>query len=459
MTQSTLHALSSVDGRYANRLVALASTWSEFALMKHRLRVEVAYLLFLSSNHWIPHYSKKHQQHLESLVDNFDDDAAAQIKKIESTIHHDVKAVEYYLRATMAKLSIPGSEWLHIGLTSEDTNSIAYGIAFSHTVRNHLLPAINGLITRICDFSLQTKDTLMLARTHGQPAVPTTVGKEMVVFAKRLADERDRLLQLSIDAKCSGAVGTYAAQHAAFPTMDLLKSAQEFIESFGLHPVFVTTQIVPADSYVLLFDSVRRINTILLSLDQDCWRYCSDGYFILHSNAQEVGSSTMPQKVNPIDFEQSEGNLGLANALLSHFCQKLPVSRLQRDLSDSVVKRQIGMTFGLCLLGYESSLKGLNLISPNTSLLQTELEAHWEIITEGLQTLLRTSGDESAYEKLKKLSRGKQLSKESITQFIDALSVSTDLRNRLSALHPLTYTGISSELVIQTVTAISSTKR
>lgn len=457
MKHSALHALSSVDGRYADRLISLASTWSEFALIQNRLRVEVEYLCFLSKNHWIPSFSKKHQVLLEDVVRNFNESSALEIKKIESTIHHDVKAIEYYLRAYMELKKIPGSEWIHIGLTSEDTNSIAYGIAFSTTLTTHLIPAINGLITRLCDFSLQTKDTVMLARTHGQPAVPTTVGKEVVLFAKRLADERTRLLRVSIDAKCSGAVGTYAAQRAAFPTMDVSKIAQEFINSFGLHPLLLTTQIVPADSYVLVFDSLRRLNTILIALNQDCWRYCSDGYFVLKSNAQDVGSSTMPQKVNPIDFEQSEGNLGIANALLSHFCQKLPISRLQRDLSDSVVKRQFGTAFGHCLLGYESALKGLALISPNTEYLIQDLEDHWEIITEGIQTVLRSSGDATAYEKLKELARGKKLSKKSVQQFIDSLSVPSALKERLHTFSPTAYTGIASELVTLTVSDIRST--
>ncbi|MBP9700073.1 adenylosuccinate lyase [Candidatus Woesebacteria bacterium] len=457
MTTSCLHALSSVDGRYADRLGLLSSTWSEFALIKNRLRVEVDYLCFLSINHFIPTFSSRELKLLEAVVFNFDDTAALEIKKIESQIHHDVKAVEYYLRSYLQLHKIPGSEWIHIGLTSEDTNSIAYGIAFRQTVTDILVPSINALLRTLCDFSVQTKDIVMLARTHGQPAVPTTIGKEVVVFAKRLADEWDRLLQLSIDAKCSGAVGTYAAQLAAFPTMDVIKMMQEFIGTFGLQPVVVTTQIVPADSYVLLFDSLRRINTILISFNQDCWRYCSDGYFVLQSNAQDVGSSTMPQKVNPIDFEQSEGNLGIANALFGHFSSKLPISRLQRDLSDSVVKRQFGTAFGHCLLGYQSTLKGLGILTPNTTLLSSELDDHWEIITEGIQTILRTAGDENAYEKLKALSRGKRVTKESLTAFIDSLSLPTSVKDKLHVLRPETYVGIASSLVTHTVSEIEST--
>lgn len=454
MTTSTLHALSSVDGRYADRLGSLSSIWSEYALIKNRLRVEVDYLLFLSKHHIIPPFTSRQQKLLSDAVKNFDESSALEIKKIESEIHHDVKAVEYYLRAYLKSKKIPGSPWIHIGLTSEDTNSIAYGIAFLQTVSECIVPTLNALIKRLCDFSLQTKDIVMLARTHGQPAVPTTIGKEMVIFAKRLADERGRLLQLSIDAKCSGAVGTYAAQLAAFPTMDVVPLMQEFIESFGLQPIVATTQIVPADSYVLIFDSLRRINTILLSFNQDCWRYCSDGYFILRSNSQEVGSSTMPQKVNPIDFEQSEGNLGIANALLGHFSAKLPVSRLQRDLSDSVVKRQFGTAFAHCVLGYESTLKGISLLTPNTTLLTTELQNHWEIITEGIQTILRNSGDENAYEKLKSVSRGKQVSEETLTAFINALAVPSEVKVMLGALHPSSYVGIASTLVTQTVSQI-----
>lgn len=457
MTTSCLHALSSVDGRYADRLGSLSSIWSEFALIKNRLRVEVEYLLFLSKNQFIPTFSSKQQQLLKDAVGSFDDTAALEIKKIESQIHHDVKAVEYYLRSYLKTHKLPGSEWIHIGLTSEDTNSIAYGIAFRQTITDTLVPQLNALIRTLCDFSLQTKDIVMLARTHGQPAVPTTIGKEMVVFAKRLADERDRLLLLSIDAKCSGAVGTYAAQLAAFPTMDVVTMMQKFIGTFGLHPVVVATQIVPADSYVLLFDTLRRINTILLSFNQDCWRYCSDGYFILGSNTQDVGSSTMPQKVNPIDFEQSEGNLGIANALLGHFSAKLPISRLQRDLSDSVVKRQFGTAFGHCVLAYESTLKGIGLLTPNTDFLTQELGDHWEIITEGIQTILRTCGDENAYEKLKLLSRGKRVTKETITAFIESLSIPKSVKNKLNAISPLAYLGIASDLVTQTVSEIEST--
>jgi adenylosuccinate lyase len=351
------------------------------------------------------------------------------------------------LRHKMENMGVAGGEFIHLGLTSEDTNSLALGLMLKESIDEVIVSQLREVLSQLTTLAVTTKDAVLLARTHGQPAIPTTMGKEIMVFAVRLFEELQLLTSLPIEAKLSGAVGTFAAQTTAFPKADWESLSQRFITQLGLTPATLTTQIVSAEAYSRIFASIARINSILLDLDQDIWRYISDGYFVQQKSKNQVGSSTMPHKVNPIDFENSEGNLGLSNALLNFFIQKLPISRLQRDLSDSTVKRSIGSALGYAYLGYSSLLKGLGKITLEPRRLQEELKAHSEVVTEGFQVLLRAHGEQRGYEKLQAFSQGKKITTKNITEFIDSLDVSQTLKDELRAITPQTYIGLASKLV------------
>lgn len=444
-----LKAVSPIDGRYFQTTFPLNRYFSEYALYKYRIFAEVKYLFFFLKNILKQKIAPDTKNKVLKFVDDFDIDEAVKMKKIEEEIKHDVKAVEYYLQPVLKKLGLERAEYLHFGLTSEDINSIAYGLSLRDALREIMIPEIEKLLNKIEELADLYKEVPMIARTHGQMAVPTTMGKELVVFAVRIKKEVENLKLIEIEAKLTGAVGNYNALVSAFPKIDWVEKGDEFINSLGLSANHFTTQILPADCYVKVFQSLSLINSILIGFDQDMWRYISDDYFKQELNEKQVGSSTMPHKINPIDFENSEGNLGIANALFFHLTSKLPISRLQRDLSDSTVKRNIGSVMAYCLLGYKSCLRGLGKISVNKDLLNNEFSSHWEIITEGIQTILRAAGDANAYEEMRKVSQGKKMNQEAMKKIIESLSVSPEIKKRLMEMRPKTYIGLASKLVIK----------
>jgi adenylosuccinate lyase len=451
----TLTSLSPLDGRYRSQLTDIAALFSEHSLIFHRLHVEIEYILFLADNSVVPQLSVAEKKALRKIVKSFTLGDAQEIKKIEEKTHHDVKAVEYFLRHKLESLSIPIEEYVHLALTSEDTNSLALGLMMKKFQQTVALPQLRTLLEKIAEIADEHAETAMLARTHGQPAVPTTLGKEFLVFAHRLYEEMLVLEKHQFKAKMSGAVGNFNAHHVAFSTHDWPKLGEQFIRSLGLQPAPFSTQIVPAETYTQFFSMLVRINTILIDLNQDMWRYISDGYLIQKNAKGQVGSSTMPHKVNPIDFENSEGNLGLANSLLTFFIQKLPISRLQRDLSDSTVKRSFGSALAYASLGYRSLLKGLHKISAHEKRLHDELDNHWEIVSEGLQVVLRASGDSQGYEKLQTFLQGKHISKEDLQTFIESLDVTATTKKKLLAISPFSYTGLSSKITARGVALVT----
>ncbi|MBW7955402.1 adenylosuccinate lyase [Patescibacteria group bacterium] len=441
-----LTALSPLDGRYHSQLIDLCNLFSEYALIRQRVRVEIAYLLFLAEQGCISPFTKKQQEQLLRILTNFNEADALRIKELEKETKHDVKAVEYFLREKMEKLELPSSALVHLALTSEDVNSLAYSLMVKESVQEVLVPALHTLLSKLSLLAEEHFQTPMLARTHGQAAVPTTVGKEVVVFASRLLDEVKVLRTLPIEAKLTGAVGNFNAHVVAFPEHNWTELSADFVSSFDLVPNLFTTQVLPAESYNRVFAVLQRINGILLDCSQDFWRYISDGVFIQKKEKGQVGSSTMPQKVNPIEFENAEGNLGLANALLIFFVQKLSVSRLQRDLSDSTVKRSIGSAFGYCLLAYNSLAKGLGKISVNQEKLINELDTHWEVLAEAVQVVLRQSGQPDGYEKLKSFSQGKQLTQPEWQRFVESLEIPSSIKKQLHRLTPQNYIGVAPQL-------------
>lgn len=443
----SLKAVSPIDGRYYQITFPLSQYFSEFALYKYRIYVEVKYLLFFLKKILKRKISSTIENNILKFISNFDLVEAQKIKTLEEETKHDVKAVEYYLNPIVTKLGLDAAEYLHFGLTSEDVNFIAYGLSLRATLKDVLLPEIEKLIGKIEQLAYINKKTTMLARTHGQMAIPTTMGKELIVFAVRLKKELNNLKQIKIEAKLTGAVGNYNALHTAFPRINWIAAGDKFVDSLGLSANHFTTQIMPYDNYIKIFQSFSLINSILISFDQDMWRYISDDYFKQQFEEKQVGSSTMPHKVNPIDFENSEGNLGIANALLGHFIVKLPINRLQRDLTDSTIRRNFGSALAYCLLGYRSCQTGLGKVTVNLDLLDQQLSQHWEVITEGIQTILRTSGNSHAYEDLRKISQGKQLCQTEMTAFINTLLVDSETKKKLAKLTPYSYVGLASQLV------------
>lgn len=446
----SLTALCPLDGRYHNDVAALEAYFSEAALFRYRVRVEVEYLLFLTRARdidFIPKLDPQAAAALRNLYRSFSADDAAAIAAWDRKVNHDVKAVEYWLRERLATLGLSAwNEAIHFALTSEDVNNLAYALMVREARDMALLPVIGEINGALRNLALAEAETAMLARTHGQPATPTTFGKEMAVFGARLQHAQQQLTNIKLTAKLNGATGTFAAHVAALPQVDWMAFSRALIRFLELEPVLLTTQIEPHDTLAELCDAFRRLNTILIDLSQDIWRYISDGYLVQIPRAGEVGSSTMPHKVNPIDFENAEGNLGLANALLEHFSRKLPVSRLQRDLTDSTVLRNLGVAFGYSLLGYRRIIKGLGKIAVDRDRLLDDLRAHPEVLAEAVQTILRRAGFAEPYEALKTLSRGRPLTIATLQAFIDDLEVAPSVKDELRALAPETYTGLASRL-------------
>ena len=442
MDLTPLTAISPIDGRYRHQLQALDNYFSEFALMKFRVKVEVEYLLFLASKkiYDLPTVSRKN---LQKISNDFSIEDALAIKEIEKTTKHDVKAVEYFLKNKLGKSEENIKEWIHFGLTSQDINNTAIPLLWKAAIEHEYLPAVLNLHHALSFLAGQWKNTPMLARTHGQPASPTNLGKEIMVFVERLDNQVQLFSYIPFTAKFGGATGNFNAHYIAFPKIDWIKYANEFVEKYlGLQRQQYTTQIEHYDILSAHFDNIKRINTILIDLCRDIWTYISMDYFKQKITKEEVGSSAMPHKVNPIDFENAEGNLGIANALLEHFSAKLPISRLQRDLTDSTVLRNIGVPIAHTILAINSIHKGLEKLLLNSKKIEDDLEDNWAVISEAIQTILRREKYPNPYEALKALTRNNEtISKQSIHAFIASLKISPALKKELKAITPLNYTG------------------
>ncbi|HEY3310665.1 MAG TPA: adenylosuccinate lyase [Anaerolineales bacterium] len=448
MSENPLHAVSAVDGRYASATKPLGDYFSEFAFLRDRVRVELDYLPALSRTGLMGPLDEAETRLLEEISANFGDEEASAIQAFERQTRHDVKAIEYFLREKLPSRLLP---WLHFGLTSEDVNNIAQALELRDSREAALLPALDALLKALQDFAIRYRGLPMLARTHGQPAVPTTLGKEFAVYLARLKDARRLVASHRFEAKLTGAVGNFNALQAAAPQVDWPAFACAFIQKYDLEPNLITNQILPYDNWVRYFDSLRLANSILIDFAQDIWRYISDGYLKQAVLEGEVGSSTMPQKVNPIDFENSEGNLGIANALFTHYAQKLTISRLQRDLSDSTVRRTFGTALGHTLLAWGALLRGLSRVAADEEKLKAELAAHWEVVSEGAQTILRAAGRSDAYESLKAATRGRVLTGMDYKVWVQSLDVNEETRSRLKSLSPEAYLGLALQLVDQAV--------
>jgi len=451
MNTHALTALSPLDGRYAGKLKGLRSLASEAGLIRHRVRVEVAWFQALASNPAftaLPELAHEDRAFLDRLVEAFGADEAAAIKAIEKTTNHDVKAVEYWLKEQLAvRESLrPYTEFIHFACTSEDINNLAWALIVRRALVEELDPLLAQIDHRLAGMAKDTAEMPMLSRTHGQTASPTTLGKELANVVFRLRRQRRGLDQVEITGKINGAVGNFNAHMAACPDVDWPALARDFVEDLGLVWNPYTTQIEPHDMIAEAAHALMRINTVLLDFARDTWGYVSLGYFRQKLIEGEVGSSTMPHKVNPIDFENGEGNLGLANALLDHLAGKLPVSRFQRDLTDSTVQRSLGSAFGYCSLAWQSILKGLDRIAPNEERLVEDLERAWEVLAEAVQTVMRLHGVPEPYEKLKALTRGRGIDRERIREFITGLDVPGPDRDRLLALTPSTYIGNAAQM-------------
>ncbi len=439
--------ISPLDGRYASKVAPLHEIFSEYGLVKRRFAVEVAWFEELSAEPGIPELpalTDSEKSFLDGLVENFSLADAKRVKEIESVTNHDVKAVEYALKEKFAGTSLAGrSEFIHFACTSEDINNLSHALQVRDGLAV-LLAAQGTLIDELATFARGAADVAMLARTHGQPASPTTLGKELAVFVRRLRETHASLAAVSLPGKLNGAVGNYNAHAVAYPDVDWPALARRVIEGrFGLRQNPLTTQIESHDGLAEAFDALARWNTVLLSLDRDFWFYISLGYIGQKAVKGEVGSSTMPHKINPIDFENSEGNLGLSNALLGHLARKLPVSRLQRDLTDSTVLRNVGTAFGYALLAVASTRKGLGKAQVNRDKIQADLDANWEVLAEPIQTVMRKAGMANPYERLKELTRGQAVTRETIRAFIEGLELPFDDKARLLALTPASYIGLA----------------
>ena len=452
MDLTALTALTPLDGRYRRTGDKLAPYFSEFGLIKYRVRVEIEWLKALADEPAIaevPAFSEATLAELDAVAANFSLADAQAVKDHEKTTNHDVKAVEYFLKDKLAGNAeiTRVSEFIHFACTSEDINNLSHALMLRDARREVLLPAIHRLEARLSELAVDLADLPMLARTHGQPASPTTLGKEMANVVYRLRRGIDRFADVACLGKINGAVGNYNAHLSAYPDFDWESFAWRFVESLGLGFNPYTIQIEPHDYMAELYDACARINTVLIDLDRDVWGYVSLGYFKQKVKEGEVGSSTMPHKVNPIDFENSEGNLGLANALLRHLSEKLPISRWQRDLTDSTVLRNMGVALGYALLGYESLLRGLDKLEANPARLAEDLDHNWEVLAEPIQTVMRRYGLEKPYEQLKKLTRGQDgITQASLARFILDLAIPDDAKQRLLAMTPASYIGKGAEL-------------
>ncbi|MCF7846329.1 MAG: adenylosuccinate lyase [Candidatus Peribacteraceae bacterium] len=446
-----LLALSPLDGRYAKKVAALRPYFSEFALMKYRVVVELKYLEALGAEAKILEvrkFSTTEQKLIEKIILNFSEKDASEIKKIEATTNHDVKAVEYFLQKKLAKTSLKNRiAFLHFALTSEDVNNLATALMLREAGKYEILPELKKLHAEILRRAKSWKNLAMLSRTHGQPATPTTLGKEFFVLAERLKRKISQLNRQEVLGKLNGATGTFAAHQIAFPSVNWENFSRKFVKYLGLTPNLATTQIESHDWIAEVCDEFRGVNNILTDLARDVWGYISLNYFKLKKKEGEVGSSTMPHKVNPIDFENAEGNFGVANALLDFLSNKLPISRMQRDLTDSTVLRNLGVAFGHSFLGWQSLQTGMAKLEVNRLKITEDLKANPEVLAEAIQTVLRKNGDTAAYEKLKKLTRGEKLSVEKIRAFVDCLKIPDQDKKRLLALTPEKYTGIAAKLV------------
>jgi len=451
MHHDALTALSPLDGRYASKVDALRPIFSEYGLMRRRVAVEIAWLTALSDEPAIvelPPFPEAARATLQKIADDFSVEDAAAIKAIEKTTNHDVKAVEYFIKQCIGDDAAlkQAREFVHFACTSEDINNLAYALMLRDARDAVLLPALDKTVARLRELAHANADLAMLSRTHGQTASPTTLGKELANVVARLERQRAGLAAIEIPGKINGAVGNFNAHAIAYPESDWRAFSRRFVESLGLQWNEFTTQIEPHDGVAEICDAQRRIGTILIDLARDVWAYVSLGYFKQKLKAGEVGSSTMPHKVNPIDFENAEGNFGVANALFGHFSEKLPISRWQRDLTDSTVLRALGEAFGHALIGFESLDKGLGKLEVNAERIATDLDAAWEVLAEAVQTVMRRHGLPEPYEQLKALTRGHGITRESMRAFIQQLDLPPDAKRRLLELTPATYTGLAARL-------------
>jgi adenylosuccinate lyase len=451
MTFNPLTALSPLDGRYAGKVDALREHFSEYGLIRARLKVEIEWLKALAAE---PHFaeiaafSPATITELDALVANFGPEQAAEVKAIEATTNHDVKALEYWIKGnTKGNAEVTKvSEFIHFACTSEDINNLSHALMCQGAREQAMLPTLDKVIEKLRELAHAYADIPMMSRTHGQPATPSTMGKEMANTAYRLKRARARIAGVELLGKINGAVGNYNAHLAAYPGYDWEGFAKRFVESLGLTFNPYTIQIEPHDALAELFDAFARANSILIDLDRDVWGYISLGFFKQKVKAGEIGSSTMPHKVNPIDFENSEGNLGLANAMLKFLAEKLPISRWQRDLTDSTVLRNMGVGLGYALLGYDSLLKGLGKLEINADLMKADLDANWELLAEPIQTVMRRYAVPNAYEKLKELTRGTRVSRDGMQAFVSTLDIPEAAKAELLKLTPWDYTGKAAEL-------------
>ena len=452
MELSALTALSPIDGRYGDKTTELRTIFSEYGLLKYRVQVEVRWLQKLANQADIlevPTLSEQAKKHLNEIVDNFNEQDAIRIKTIERTTNHDVKAVEYFLKEkvnTNEELQAI-NEFIHFACTSEDINNLSYALMLKTARDTVLIPYWNKLIATITTQAKTYRDLPLLSRTHGQPATPSTIGKEFANVVYRLKRQLKQLESIEILGKINGATGNYNAHMVAYPQINWHKFSEEFVTSLGLQWNPYTTQIEPHDYIAEYFDCIARFNTIMIDFDRDVWGYIALNHFKQKTVAGEIGSSTMPHKVNPIDFENSEGNLGLANAIMSHLGSKLPISRWQRDLTDSTVLRNLGVGIGYAIIAYQSTLKGLNKLEVNQEYLLDELNRNWEVLAEPIQTVMRRYGIEKPYEKLKELTRGKRVDAQGMQQFIDSLALPEHEKARLKQLTPANYIGFAINFV------------
>ena len=447
MKLTALNAISPIDGRYRSKTKSLACYFSEEALIQYRVRVEIEYFISLCELPLtqLADFNPSLFEELRSIYHHFTEEDAKEVKEIEKKTNHDVKAVEYFIKKEFDRLEITDyKEFIHFGLTSQDINNTSIPLSVKEAVAQVYLPQLDQVITQLKTLSEEYKDVSLLARTHGQPASPTRLGKEFAVFVNRLEEQRNTLLAIPNAAKFGGATGNFNAHVVAYPKQDWKSFGTDFVENrLGLHHSFPTTQIEHYDYFASLCDAMKRINTILIYLDRDMWTYISMDYFKQKIKEGEVGSSAMPHKVNPIDFENSEGNLGIANALFGYLAEKLPISRLQRDLTDSTILRNIGTPFGHSLIGFESTLKGLEKLLLNEDKIKADLENNWAVVAEAIQTILRREGYPNPYEALKELTRTNDIiNQESIHRFIDQLEIDSKIKAELKTITPFNYTGL-----------------
>ena len=444
MELNALTSISPVDGRYRKQVQHLDEYFSEYALMKYRVLVEIEYLLFLENKKFFK-LSNKAIKHLHKLAEDFGPEDAQEIKQIEFTTNHDLKAVEYFLKNELEKNGGPDvKEWIHFGLTSQDINNTAIPLLWKHAIEYEYLPALLNLNTQLKLLAREWKDIPMLAHTHGQPASPTRLGKEIMVFVERIENQIEQFIGIPFTGKFGGATGNFNAHHIAFPKADWIKLGNDFVSKLGLHRQQFTTQIEHYDNLAAYFDCMKRINNILIDFSRDVWTYVSMEYFKQRTKKGEVGSSVMPHKVNPIDFENAEGNLGMANAIFEHLSSRLPVSRLQRDLTDSTVLRNIGVPFAHTLIAFKSIEKGLGKLIVNDAKIYEDLDSNWAVVSEAIQTILRRENYPNPYEALKELTRGNNnIYKKSIHRFIDGLKVKEEIKKELKKITPHNYTGVN----------------